>query len=153
MKKNIQIHIILENPPASVDFGLQKGKGTNYQTIQRQSSNGQNVHFDLTAEVKADVDGLPDFFGDSVHGVRNGRFIYINIGASAGQVNSCWNRRLKVPLIGITWLMLDKTSDNGHLIVETRVNGCGKDGSPNCGTVKPFAGWSISSDVNQNIFN
>lgn len=143
MKKSVKLHIILENPPEGVLFGLQKGKGTHYDSIQKQTSVGRDLHFDLTAEVKADVDGLPDFFGESIHGVRNGRFIYINIGTSAGQMDSCWSRRLKIPLRNITWVMLDKISENAPFILETRVNGRGKDGSPNCATVKPFGGWSI----------
>ena len=143
MKKSVKLHIILENPPEGVLFGLQKGKGTHYDSIQKQTSVGRDLHFDLTAEVKADVDGLPDFFGESIHGVRNGRFIYINIGTSAGQMDSCWSRRLKIPLRNITWVMLDKISENAPFILETKVNGRGKDGSPNCATVKPFGGWSI----------
>ena len=143
MKKSVKLHIILENPLEGVLFGLQKGKGTDYDTIQKQISDAQDLHFNLTADIKADVDGLPDFFGDSIHGVRNGRFIYINIGTSAGQIDSCWNRRLKIPLRNITWVMLDKISENAPFILETKVNGRGKDGSPNCATVKPFGGWSI----------
>ncbi len=143
MKKTIQLHIILENPLEGVLFGLQKGKGTHYDTIQKQISDAQDLHFNLTADIKADVDGLPDFFGDSIHGVRNGRFIYINIGTSAGQIDSCWNRRLKIPLRNITWVMLDKILENAPFILETKVNGRDKDGSPNCATVKPFGGWSI----------
>ncbi len=143
MKKTIQLHIILENPPEGVLFGLQKGKGTRYETIQKQISVAQDLHFNLTAEVKADVDGALDFFGESIHGARNGRFIYINIGTSAGQIDSCWSRRLKIPLSGITWAILDKIGENAPFILETKVNGRGKDGSPNCATVKPFGGWFV----------
>jgi Family of unknown function (DUF5990) len=145
MKKTIQLHITLENPPEGVLFGLQKGKGTHYDCIQKQISVAQDLHFNLTADVKADVDGAPDFLGDSIHGIRNGRFIYINIGTSAGQINSCWSRRLKIPLSGITWEMLDKTAENAPCVLETKVNGRGKDGSPSCATVKPFGGWFIKN--------
>lgn len=147
MNKSLPLNIILENPPEGVLYGLQKGKGTHYDSIQKQISVAQDLHFNLTAEVKADVDGAPDFFGESVHGVRNGRFIYINIGASAGQINALWSRRLKIPLSGITWAMLGEIGENTPFILETKVNGRGKDGSPNCATVKPFGGWSISTSV------
>ncbi len=147
MNKPLGLHIILENPPEGVLFGLQKGKGSHYDIIQKQTSIGQDLHFNLTAEVKADVDGAPDFFGESIHGVRKGRFIYINIGTSAGQLNSVWSRRLKIPLSGITGAMLDKIAENAAFILETKVNGRGKDGSPNCATVKPFGGWSINMSV------
>ena len=55
-------------------------------------------------------DGLPNFLGPLTHGPTTGRFIYINIGKSAGQFDSCWERRLKIPLDGITWEMIEKAS-------------------------------------------
>lgn len=61
MKKTIQLHIILENPPEGVLYGLQKGKGTHYDCIQKQVAIGHDLHFTLSADVKADVDGAPDF--------------------------------------------------------------------------------------------
>lgn len=143
MTKTINLCIILEKPPPNVVFGLQKGKGTGYQTIQKQTFVAQEMRFDLTVDIKSDADALPDFFGQCIHGVRNERFIYLNIGTSAGQLDSVWSRRLKIPLTGIKWAMIDETLAGTDLILETRVNGKGKDGSPNCGTVKPFGGWYV----------
>jgi hypothetical protein len=51
-----------------------------------------------------------------------------------------WSRRLKVPLRGITWEMIERKNS-----LQTRVPGTGKDGSPTCATVKPFAGWTAQS--------
>ena len=143
MSKSIQLRIILENPYPDVLFGLQKGKGTGYETVQKQTFNGQDLQFDCTATVKGERDESPDFLGDSIQGPSLTRFIYINIGASAGQHFTHWNRRLKVPLRGITWAMIDKLTDGAAIRLETRVNGRGKDGTPSCGTVKPFDGWYV----------
>ncbi|HYJ85907.1 MAG TPA: DUF5990 family protein [Pyrinomonadaceae bacterium] len=68
-------------------------------------------------------------------------FVYIDIGTYAGQKETGWSRRLKVPLRGITWDMIDGAMAAGQL--ETRVPGTGKDGSPSCATVKPFPGWKL----------
>ena len=68
------------------------------------------------------------------------RFIYINIGTLARQIDAIWNRRLKVPLRGITQEMFSEASQNDTFCLETVVPAIGKNGTPNCATVKPFAG-------------
>ena len=144
MSNTIQLRIILEHPYPNVLFGLQKGKGTGYETVQKQVFEGQDLSFDCTATIKGERDASPDFLGESIQGPSFNRFIYINIGASAGQHFTQWNRRLKVPLRDITWAMIDKLTDGTAIRLETRVNGIGKDGTPSCGTVKPFGGWFVS---------
>jgi len=87
----------------------------------------------------------PDFFGEYVQGPRGNRFIYIDIGTYAGQADTPWSRRLKIPLSNITMEMIQNLVADPSLILETRVPGTGKDGGPNCGTVNPFGGWNIGS--------
>jgi hypothetical protein len=70
------------------------------------------------------------------------RFIYIDIGTAAGQAD-IWSRRLKIPLTGITWSVIDQVNASSKAVLETHVPGTGKDGSPNCATVKPFDGWRV----------
>jgi hypothetical protein len=67
--------------------------------------------------------------------------VYIDIGTYAGQVETIWSRRLKVPLTGITWNDIDSVSKDS--LLQAIVPGTGKDGSPNCATVKPFGGWHL----------
>ncbi len=143
MKKTIKCRIILENSPVGVAFGLQKGKGNLYKTLQMQVGNGGDLIFDCIAEVKDVTDATPDFLGENIYGTPFNRFIYLDIGTSAGQINSVWQRRLKVPLRDISKEMVQKLISDAGFILETRVNGVGKDGTPNCATVKPFAGWFI----------
>lgn len=139
----MKIRIILEKTPMNVGFGIQKGKGMQYQIEQFQLGNGQNLSFDCDAQVKKGIVGSIDFSGISIQGTSQERFIYINIGTSAGQIGSIWTRRLKVPLRGITEEMVSKASQNETFCLETIVPAIGKDGSPNCATVKPFLGWSV----------
>jgi hypothetical protein len=142
---SISLRIILEKPPAGVDFGLQKGSGNNYQTVQTQGSGAGDLHFTLTVETKGDrqKDSSPDFKGPFVQGPAMGRFIYIDIGTYAGISNSVWGRRLKIPLTGVAWDMIDRLNAYPKAILETHVPGTGKDGTPNCATVKPFDGWKV----------
>ena len=144
MEAELLFHIVLEHPPAGVDFGLQKGKGNFYETIQKQRSAGKHLYFEFTAGIKKAKDGAPDFTGQVVQGPAGGRFIYINIGASAGQFNSEYNRRLKIPLYTITWNAIHQTTAKPDQLLETNVPGTAKDGSPTCATVKPFNGWKTA---------
>jgi Family of unknown function (DUF5990) len=82
-----------------------------------------------------------------VQGPSGERFVYIDIGTCAGQTDTVWSRRLKIPLRGITLIMIGQLQNNTQMILETRVPGTGKDGGPNCATVKPFAGWKLVKRV------
>jgi len=138
----VRLRIVLVAPPACVDFGIQEGKGSDYKTIYKQRSKDTDLTFEFSVTVKDNRDdGLPNFLGPLAQGPTTGRFIYIDIGKSAGQFDSCWERRIKVPLGGITWDMIEKASTK--LVLEARLPGTGKDGGPSCATVKPTEGWKV----------
>lgn len=135
MERQLSLRIIVENPPTGVDFGLQSGRGADYETVQKQRSK-KELRFEFSVSVKTGTDAQPDFRGPFVQGPSGERFVYLDIGTYAGQADSIWSRRLKIPLQGITLAMIDSQT-----VLETRVPGTGKDGGPNCATVKPFLGW------------
>lgn len=143
MELEVKFRIILETPPAGVDFGLQKGAGSDYETIQTQRSKGKDLRFGFTARVKEARDGSPNFLGPFIQGPHNQRFAYIDIGTYAGQKDTPWSRRLKVPIREIAWDTLNCVT--AGKLLETHVRGTAPDGSPTCATVKPFAGWKIVS--------
>ncbi|GAB4029556.1 DUF5990 family protein [Spirosoma gilvum] len=147
MERELSLRIVLVKPPAGVDFGLQQGSGHHYLTIQRQRSNSQDLAFSFTVRVKGDAatNPAPTLLGPFVQGPPAGRFVYLDIGTAAGQFDSVWSRRLKIPLT-ITWDLIEQFSRNPNQILEAQVPGTGKDGTPTCGTVKPFAGWHLNSD-------
>ena len=123
----ITLRVVLKRPTPGVDFGLQKGRGRPFETIQKQRSTGRDLQFELPVTVKADKDGKPDFFGPFVQGRRGDRSLYINIGTYAGQSNACWSRRLKIPLSRITSDLIDSSST---LLAE--IPGTARDGGPSC---------------------
>jgi len=143
MEPEISLQIILIKPTKEVVFGLQKGSGSNYETVQKQISTSDDLTFTFTIKVKGDrsKDKFPKLSGNFVQGAGDNKFVYIDIGTYAGQSNTIWSRRLKVPLTGITWKEIDSLLSNSML--QTSVPGTGRDGGPNCATVKPFEGWHL----------
>jgi hypothetical protein len=142
-EQEITLRIVLEKPPAGVAFGLQLGNGNNYTTVQQQMSGTADLSFQFSLKVKTGDNGLPNFLGPHAQGTTTDRFIYIDIGTYAGVSNSLFGRRLKVPLKSISVNDIEKVNAQPSLILEARVPGTGKDGGPNCATVKPFSGWFL----------
>ena len=91
----LNLRIVVECPPAGVDYALQKSRGNGYEMVQKQRSAGGDLAFEFSAPWK----GGPG--GPFVQGKPGERFVYLDIGTAAGQVDSCWTRRLKIPLSGI----------------------------------------------------
>jgi hypothetical protein len=141
---DITLQIALEATPPGVLFGIQKGSGSHYETIQPQIGNGKTVYFEFIIRIKKDQNGHVDFSGPIVQGSPGVRFIYIDIGTAAGQLGSEWSRRLKIPLSGYLHLEDYLTSFPDGISYLATINAIGKDGSPACGTVKEFEGWKIS---------
>jgi hypothetical protein len=135
----ITLNITLQKPPADLTYALQKGSGSNYQPVQVQLSTGNDMLFNLSIEIKGSpqMNEQPDFRGPFVQGPVGGRFIYLDIGTYSGSREG-WSGRLKIPLTGITWAMVTAAK------LQTVVPGTGKNGMPNCATVKPFAGWQLT---------
>lgn len=131
------LRIILEQPPQGVDFALQKGRGSICETVQKKRSQGEDLSFEFQPSIREGVsDSMAALGGPFVQGPPRKRFVYIGIGMSAGQFESCWSRRLKVPLEGIPAKFLRIGG-----VLEARVPGTARDGSPTCATVKDFDGW------------
>jgi hypothetical protein len=126
MDRQATFRIILERPPAGVDYAVQKGKGSSYEMLQKQRSTGADLRFEFSVGV-TETQGGPRFTGPLVQGPPAERFIYIDIGTMAGQADTPWSRRLKVHLSGITRKMLD-----GARVLEARIPGTGRDGGPTC---------------------
>ena len=141
MDREITLRIVLESPPAGVDFGIQKGRGSMYETRQTQRSTGADLVFEVVVALKASAGGTADFGGPLVQGPREGRFVYVDIGTLARQQDTRWSRRLKIPLSGISSATIRQASSGTSVVLEARVPGTGKDGGPACASVKDFEGW------------
>ncbi|MGA0545194.1 DUF5990 family protein [Brevundimonas sp. VNH65] len=67
------------------------------------------------------------------------RFVYIRIGTSAGDHASEWSRRAKIDIHNIPPALLDRA--RAGAVLEARLPGRGKDGTPACATVRPLEEW------------
>ncbi|HTG95418.1 MAG TPA: DUF5990 family protein [Pyrinomonadaceae bacterium] len=143
MDRELNLTIVLERPTAGVDYGLQKGRGNDYETVQTQRGATKDLTFELSVRVNEGKNGKPNFLGPFAQGNADGRFVYLDIGTYAGQKNTGWARRLKIPLMGIEWTSIDSAIE-ARKPLEARVAGSGgRDGGPTCGTIKPFTGWHV----------
>lgn len=143
MERVITLRVIVERPPGDVDFGVQEGHGSNYKTVQKQRFTNEDLRFEFPVRIQQGKNGQPNFLGPFAQGPASNRFIYLDIGTYAGQTNTPWSRRLKIPLAGITWPMIEQAS-GASVVIEVRLPGTGRDGGPTCGTVKESSGWVLS---------
>lgn len=52
----------------------------------------------------------------------------------AGQANSCWTKRAKIHLAGITWKSIEEVLSISDRILEASIAGTARDGGPACAT-------------------
>lgn len=138
---NLWLRITVVNPPPGVRFQLQRGR-RELEPAVRTSKTAMTFEFDV--RVGKRPTGEPNFLGPFVQGPPAGRFVYVNSGTLAGQADSCWIRRAKVPLTGITWALIERARAAGSTL-ETEIAGTGRDGGPTCATVPlRSGGWRVA---------
>ncbi len=130
MERVLRLRVILVKPPAGVQFCLQRGKS---ELVDAAVSTGADLAFTLEVRAQPAGDGVR-LLGPFTQGPPAARFFYIGVGTYAGQSDSCWSRRIKVPLSGITWSQAEQG-------VEAHINGTGRDGGPACATVPLLTDW------------
>ena len=137
----LAVRIVVMNPPAGVAFAVQEGQSA---LLLPTDIRKQHVAFAFSVRVCDKVAGEgPNFLGSFVQGPRGGRFVYVNSGKRAGQTNTEWDRRAKVPLAGIGWTLIKAATARPGAVVEGRVNGVGGDGGPSCGSVSLIDAWRV----------
>jgi hypothetical protein len=141
METSIPLRITVIQPPTGVLFRLQRGKS---ELVAPARTSEESLSFDFTLRVVGDrAAGAPNFRGDVAQGPPASRFVYVRSGTLAGQIESCWTRRAKVPLAGIGWDLIEEVRRRGALL-EARIQGTARDGGPSCATVPLLeGGWRI----------
>ena len=141
--QEIALRITLLHPPAGVVFCLQRGRS---DLVSCTEASGEELSFDFTLRVHGDrASGPPNLRGDFAQGPPAARFVYVNSGTLAGQKDSCWTRRAKVPLSGITWELIEEALAKAGTVLEARIPGTAKDGGPVCASVRLLeSGWGAS---------
>lgn len=140
---NLPVRIIIDDPVPGVRIALQRGATATADRLPPSLTSPRAIAFDLDVRVEGSLpDGRPRLLGPFVHGPPAARFVYLCVGQAAGQAE--WNRRIKVPLGGISWNLVRAAAPQGRL--EARIAGRGRDGSPACASVPLLApGWHVEA--------
>lgn len=141
MRWSLPLRIIVVQPPPGVQFALQARAGA---LSQQAAASGGDLCFDLELEVAESPPGGPlRLLGPHASGPPQTRFVYINSGTLAGQPGSCWTRRAKVQLGGITPALVDLVRAEQAQRLVAQFAGTGRDGGPACATVPLlYGGWA-----------
>lgn len=140
MDRELPLRVVVVGPLPGVAYRLQRGKA-DLEEPARQDP--ETISFDFTVRVRAAGDAL-NLTGPYAQGPPTARFLYIGSGKHAGQQHSCWDRRAKVPLTGITKAQIEETLTTPGAVLEARIQGIGRDGGPACATVPIMGeGWQV----------
>ena len=138
----VPLRLIVERPPAGVALAVQRGRGNTPDLILPSERTPEAAAFELAVRVRAG--DPPVVLGDVTQGPPAARFLYVTWGTRAGQPGSPWDRRAKVPLAGITAAAVAAVAAAPGSVLEARIAGCGRDGSPACASVRLLGeGWRV----------
>jgi hypothetical protein len=142
----LPLRIVMEHPVPGVAIAIQRGASGKAELVPPAAASAQALVFELDLQVAGALpDGKPRFLGPFVQGPPQARFVYLCVGQAAGQANSPWLRRVKVPLGGLDWAQIEQLAPGARLVA--RIAGKARDGGPACATVPILPpGWSALTD-------
>lgn len=140
MKHEIPFRVIVTNPLPGVTMQVQKGKS---ELLLPSTVSASSISFEFDVTVDINEDSL-NFLGKYAQGPKDTRFIYVNSGTCAGQVETCWTRRAKLSLMSINANQIRNVSSDPSLCIEATMRGTGRDGGPTCASVKDIE-WQVAS--------
>ncbi len=132
----ITLRLSIQDPVPGVTYSLQDARNIPVGPVA--AADGP-----LAFDVPVRVAPGPKFLGEFVR--REGkarRFVYIAIGAQAGDQASPWSRRVKVDIHDLPIELLDKALAGE--VLEACLPGRDKDGGPSCATLRPLNGWQVA---------
>lgn len=146
MQRELPLRVTVVRPLPGVTFQLQCGRTDLVPPAQVSDT---TISFDLRLRLAPERAGQPpNFLGPCAQGPPAGRFLYVNSGTRAGQADSCWDRRAKVPLSGITWALIATVLATPDTLLEAQIKGTARDGGPACATVPLLGdGWQMTQAV------
>jgi hypothetical protein len=136
----LRLRLNVLNPPEGVRFQIQRGREDLVPPVRAAR---RALRFDFEIRVGRRPNGQPNYLGPFTQGPPDARFVYVNSGTLAGQPESCWTRRAKIPLTGITWTLIGAARKTGAT-VEADLPGTGSDGGPICASVKGIT-WRLEA--------
>lgn len=146
----LQLKIQLVEPPINYAFCLQRGKGAKSERldyIEVLQGEDRAVEFDLEVTVRKAKDRPdPDFFGPFAQGRAGARYFYLCVGAVMAAGDPQWSGRVKVPLTGIEWSIIDGATMPDRILF-AQYQASTSDGRPVYASVPLLGdGWTIQSE-------
>ena len=137
-QSEICLRLVVEGPVSGVALSLQ---GKDGHPVDAVTPGAADVAFSVPVRVGFDTaKGRWRFFGDFVRNEGSDRqFVYIGVGAHAGQDGFAYDRRMKVDIHDIP-PDLTEEAVNGE-VIEGAIAGSGPDGTPACATVQLVRAW------------
>lgn len=139
-KHEIPLRIRVVDPAVGIIMKVQRGR-EELLPPERESAKELVFEFTITADTSA---GAPNLLGKYAQGPKDQRFIYINSGQSAGQLNTDIVRRAKISLMSITAKQVAEVAASTDAILETSFAGKDKFGKPTCASVKGIE-WKVAA--------
>jgi len=140
MSETVTFRIVVRDPLPGVELRLQRGRDGLVPPVERTA---EAATFEFRLEVEAALDGGVRLRGPEVQGPPAKRFVYINAGTYAGQADSPWGVRAKVPLMGLH-AAVAAVSGRPGVVIEGTIDGRGRGGGPAAATVVLLGGgWEV----------
>lgn len=131
----ITLRLRIDDPLPGLAYSLQNKRS---EPVGQLIAGGGPIAFDVPVRVAPG----PKFLGDFVRSEGpSRRFVYIAIGEQAGQRPCEWSRRAKIDIYQLPPELLEKAVAGA--VLEARLPGKAKDGTPACATLRPINGWLI----------
>jgi len=141
--ETVPLRIVVVDPPPNIMWALQLGQS---ELVKPTSSTKSRIAFDFTIEVVPDAS--PSGFrlsGPAIQGRIGERFVYLCIGAYAGQVDTPIGRRAKIRLEGIDRKLIAASKAKRSGTLEVQFAGTDSKGGPACASVPLLGkGWRVA---------
>lgn len=145
MPSDLDLKIVLADPPTGYAFCLQRGKGAKGERLEYVEVDHDDIAFELTVTMRQGKQpDLTDFGGPFVQGPPGARFFYLCVGRCSTIAEPHWTGRVKVPLGSITSSLARQAADGGGRL-EARYAASRPDGRPVLASVKLLGdGWTVA---------
>jgi hypothetical protein len=141
--ETLSLRITVIDPPPNILWALQLGRD---ELVKPTSNTKSRISFDFTVEVVEDSSTAGfRLRGPAVQGRPGERFVYLRIGAYAGQVGASAGWRAKIGLEGISHKLVEAVKAKPSSVLEVQFAGTGPKGGPACATVPLLGpGWRVA---------